>query len=328
MSKRTAFTFLVAAIAGEFVSAQSGALALSAVDQDGIPAQLPDVPEQPYYPDGYRALRLAAATVEQEGSEPAPQTGGPGTEAAPAGASAAARRRATEAAPTAGRTHAVPFTANRLPARPVPFFLIPCGWGPELTASEPAEAALEYTARRVAYVDHRLRAQGYPPGMFEGLIRDYEGSMLRLALAPPPSDGNAVSQLRLRLDPLDERLVRNLEARRIRQGGSLPPVTLRHGCITRDIPYAPSIVRTSPANGRVWFIPAFRFHVCSNTPNGPDPWNLEQCSGWREVHPDQESALVGRQKYQARWRDGATGRGDRTFEARGTRAVLVEVRRD
>jgi hypothetical protein len=335
---RTVVTFLKAAILCEFVIAYCPALAASVTHQDRIANSIPD---ETHYPEGYRALRLAADAIEQEELEQeqhALASSSPAVSERPVSRPPALSRRAAEAPPIA-RPSNLPLIARGVIGRRrlEPLDLFPCRWWLHVTpsTSEPADALLEYTARSVAYVDHRLRSYGYPPQIFEGPVGEYERAMLTLALEAPAHagerpDGNALPWLTSRVDPLEERLINSLEAGRIRQELNLPIIAHPDNiCAVNSMrPHARSYVRAIPADGRVWVIPVFYFYVCRNTVNIPDPWSIDRCRWWREVHPDEASLLVGRQKYQARWRDGAVSRGERTFEDFDGEPVVVHVRRD
>lgn len=315
----------------------SGAAAAAPVDPEAVLAAIRD---EAYYPEGYRELRAAAAILELEAAAPpapAEPTGPrPGRRTrinrgefggiAPAAAATPQGRTSPAAQPPGQVIVGTVFQPNPEPAG---LLLVPCDWNPALTAADPAGELLEFVARRVAFIDHRLRTSPYPAYLFEDLVRDYERGLLALALEAParagdPDDGNGLYRLRGRIQPMDDRIVRELEQRRTAHSGALPAPMIAQPCVF-SARVAPADVRPLPPSGRAWFIPAIRFNVCRLTRNGPDPWSVASCPGWREVHAQQPIRLPGRQFYQARWPDGAR-RGDMTFETFGDDPVIVNLR--
>jgi hypothetical protein len=265
---------LLLACASVFVS--SSGLAQS--DRRQV-AQIPPVATaaaQPSYPEGYDDLRAAALIDARQQAAPAP--------------------------------------ANSLTAQPPDEFvaLYPCDWQLDIGATDAREAVLEETARRAAFLVYRLHGSGYPPAMFEGLLRDHENQMLALAARVRPGPrGDALAQFRMQVRGADEVLVTNFEARRRRGHPEMRPLFLADPCIASGRPSRYRLV-TRPANGRAWVVSNFAYYVCQR--RAPDPWDVAACPGWREVHGDEVGAFSGRHKVQARWPDGRVNRSERTFE--------------
>jgi hypothetical protein len=280
----------------------------------------------------YRDLRSAASAIEEEEAQSA--NGANAAAASPANVAGAApvarRRRGLEASavggtPVAGATEAVLAAAE--PAEPELLYLLPCSWDPELTSSDPMERALEYVARRAAYIEHNFRGSNHPPELWTGALRAYENQALARAAAfhmprggAPAPDADA--QFRRSMEALEQGFAATLEERRIRSGTQAARVSIAPPCINA-IRASPYLIGTAPANGRVWLISAFRFHLCQA--RRLDPWNLEACDYWREVHSDQPATLAGRFRVQARWPGGTNSRGDRSFEYSGENPVRIRV---
>lgn len=80
----------------------------------------------------------------------------------------------------------------------------------------------------------------------------------------------------------------------------------------------------SPANGRLWLINAFAFKVCER--KVPNPWDHRAC-GWNEFATGEKSAFTGRYMYEARWPGGAVRRGAKLLEETYRNAAIV-IRRN
>ena len=103
-------------------------------------------------------------------------------------------------------------------------------------------------------------------------------------------------------------LALEMEKRRARLQPDKPRIAVEGGCGAAELAFQ---IRAAPSDGKVWLIPAFSFHVCMTKVR--DPWDLRACR-WNEVDPDNATMASGRYMYQARWPDGKTARGARVFE--------------
>jgi hypothetical protein len=312
--------------------------AAAAPTADEMEAAIAAIPEQQHYPDGYREMRAAAGLFEREAAPrpqaPTPPHGGTSTDA---------RERVRVAAPQGGGTAtrneqggqivqilqslllprtAATATAESGTSEPAPqLYLSACHWSPDLDSADPREAAIELTARRVAMVEQRLQAGGYPPYLFADLLLEYERQLLAHAGQTPAGGADeARAHMQGGMAEPDTRLIGELETRRSQNRGDLPRVSRRDSCYYAAVPgIAPAYVMTNPVGGRVWVISEFFFAVCRRD------WNVDRCRRWREVHADQAEALAGIYQIQAQWSDGATWTGERTFERAGREPRRVPI---
>jgi hypothetical protein len=186
---------------------------------------------------------------------------------------------------------------------------------------------LEALARRVAKQEHFL-SQLYPSEVYEQPLSDYERAALELALEMPPppdySDPNraenpAYDEWESKGWKLKERLANAIEERRRRLAPKARATIVGGECGAGEQPF---IVKTNPADGRVWLTTKFSFDLCRA--RKLDPWNVEACR-WTELSPEKESYLSGRYVYLAQWPGGGQRRGVRAFDGAMGEDKAVEV---
>jgi hypothetical protein len=184
------------------------------------------------------------------------------------------------------------------------------------TGGDPRQLELEGVAREIAKHRHYL-SQLYPPAVWEEPLRDYEKKSIELTLRmPPPPDWSDAErpenplydQWESQRWKLKEELAGALENNRQRLEPGEIPVTVGGECGAGEQPY---LVKTEPADGRLWVTTKFSFDLCRA--RKLDPWNTEACR-WTELSPTEPAYLAGRYVYQAQWRDGARRRGIRAFD--------------
>jgi hypothetical protein len=324
-----------------WLAAQVAPAAPQATGPEAVAAWRASIPDQAYYPPGYRDLRIAAAVQV-----------------------AAFPRDPDRVA------------SNDMDGSPVGYDVIDCNaeyvdsaaMGPE--AAEQSEIALE-----VERIRAELRGLGYRSEIYEEPLRAYERESLaalpaavaeRLATdaamaeaaridaeltdaaqaetapappeaAPEPTEAEraaieavmaeaaaaveaaaAAAESQPYVEPTEAemaasygpigKLALEMERRRARLQPGKPRIFVEGGCGAGESEF---VIRTVPANGKVWIANAFAFHVCMTKVR--DPWDLRACR-WTEVDPDNATMASGRYMYQARWPDGKTARGARVFE--------------
>lgn len=188
--------------------------------------------------------------------------------------------------------------------------------------------ALEALARRIAKHEHYL-SQLYPAAVYAAALSDYERRAIEHhSLEPPPRppEGDYESAVYLEYQEWDSRdwklkeeLAKSIEARRKELAPNAMAVEPGGGCGAGEQPY---LVKTQPANGRLWVATKFAFDLCRA--RKLDPWDTDSCR-WTELAPDKEAFLSGRYAYQARWPDGKQARGVRAFDGAPSQEGTVEV---
>ena len=250
------------------------------------------VPEQPWYPKGYRDLRIAAA------------------------GEIATFPRDPQDLMRSGEYNLLPCN-DKFPDNALHLAL-------ELAVREEYAAV----ALDVSRIRAEMRSLGYPADVFEQPLLDFERSRLGEALVNPMEPPSGI----VRIDPLVEQrrtaalieLAEVLEARRQAQQSGRP--IIYHSCpypvtsysFLERVPEPVSergpddvAVVISPPNGRLWLINGFKFRVCER--KGSDPWNHIAC-GWEEYWAGDGSHSSGRYIYEVRWPDGTVRRGARIIE--------------
>lgn len=184
------------------------------------------------------------------------------------------------------------------------------------TGGDPTQLALEALAREIAKREHYL-SELYSPAVYQEPLRDYERKSIKhLSKAPPPPKGDDVespeyqrySEWASQGEKLMEALAVELEKRRQRLEPNSIPVSVGGGCGAGEVAY---LVKTEPADGRLWITTKFSFDLCRA--RKLDPWNTGACR-WTELSPTEPAYLSGRYVYQARWRNGKRQSGIRSFD--------------
>ncbi|HMO76210.1 MAG TPA: hypothetical protein PKD48_12795, partial [Sphingopyxis sp.] len=260
--------------------APAQALAEEIPDAAAMRALEAAVPPQPWYPEGYYDLRIAAEA--QVAEYPRPQA-------------------ALLAAPSGGST--------------LYFDLIACGT--ERVAADAADpAALRYGD--VALETARLRSEfarlDYPADVYAEPLLAYEKASLERADGASGPDSPlaalaaAAEAKRARIAPaLAPVIARGLcEMVRIeRQARERESAYEMMGAAPRR----PTVmVGTEPAGGEILLVNAFAFKVC--TRKTPDPWDRFACK-WNEIQAGAGQPLSGRYVYQVKWPDGTVRKGTR-----------------
>ena len=118
-----------------------------------------------------------------------------------------------------------------------------------------------------------------------------------------------------------EKLAAAMERRRKRLQPGKPQIYMEGGCGGGESAFS---VALSPPDGRLWLINAFAFKVCER--KRPDPWDHVAC-GWNEFASGDKSVFSGRYMYEARWPDGTVRRGAKVLEDTEEAGEIV-IRRD
>jgi hypothetical protein len=289
----------------------SAAPKATAPGPDAVSAYGASIPDRPYYPPGYRDLRIAAAAQVATFPRTMDYMVSMDLDGKP------------------GAYDVIDCNAEHFDTREV---------GPDVAVQ--SELALE-----IARIGGELRRLGYRAEIFEEPLLAYEREALaglpasiaeRAADNPPMGEAGTESG---QAEPLPEPapepsaaetdsgqyrdmteaelaathgpiglLALEMDKRRARLQPDKAPIIVEGGCGAGEAAF---LIRAAPANGKVWIVNAFAFHVCMT--KVPDPWDLRACR-WTEVDPDNATMASGRYMYQARWPDGKTSRGARVFE--------------
>ena len=118
-----------------------------------------------------------------------------------------------------------------------------------------------------------------------------------------------------------DELAAKMEAIRARLQPNKPRIMSEGGCGGGESEFT---VELSPPDGRLWLINAFAFKVCER--RLPDPWNHIACS-WNEYTTGEKTAASGRYIYEARWPDGTVRRGAKLLEETEDGGAIV-IRRN
>lgn len=204
------------------------------------------------------------------------------------------------------------------------FDLINCREDSDLVELRPVSGeieAMELLARRSVMIEYLLNEAGYLAKIIDAPMREYQKRMLAYI-----NDNKNIDDPILPAyydewfgDPepdVDDRPTRELAQLALRLDESrkkyqpkLPPVEVRGECGAGEQPF---IIKSNPEGARIWFATHFAYNLC-NIRYG-DGWDRNRCDRWTEMDPKVPSALSGTYKYQARWPNGKTGRGDRILD--------------
>ncbi|HYJ83244.1 MAG TPA: hypothetical protein VEW26_10430 [Allosphingosinicella sp.] len=193
---------------------------------------------------------------------------------------------------------------------------------PELRPPPGKAGLVESTARQIAFLDLNFSRSGYSPEVYGGPLRDFEAWMLKSILEGGAAGSDASPSIEDR-DALS-RLAAQVESNRAELQPNLPKVVALGECGAGESDF---IFKLQPVDGKAWVVNRFGFEVCKA--KGLDPWDRDRCKRWDEVDPDRPMALAGTYVYQARWRNGAVGRGTKRLEpGDGETAAVVTIRPD
>jgi hypothetical protein len=183
---------------------------------------------------------------------------------------------------------------------------------PEVRAPAGKAGSVEALARRIAFLDLNFSGAGYRREVYEGPLRAYEDWSLAAIIQgkEPQRFDDRPGLWDSAHDQAQLRLAAQVEAIRAKLQPGLPKVVLEGGCGAGGTSY---LIKTQPADGRVWLVTRFGFKTCQAM--GVDPWDRQKCNRWDEVDPDQPMALSGTYVYQASWRNGARGKGEKRLES-------------
>lgn len=187
---------------------------------------------------------------------------------------------------------------------------------------EQARAGLALEVSRIGF---ELKGLGYPADIYERPLRDYERELLAAAgSGTARSAFEAQLNFEQRHDTALAQLAAELERRRqgaqsgrpiVVQSCPSPPVTINwDGGLPPRVPERGGedvAIVISPPSGRLWLINGFAFRLCERKQR--DPWNHVAC-GWSEYLTDDGAHLSGRYIYEVRWPDGTVQRGARILE--------------
>lgn len=271
-------------LAATFAVSLSG-IAFAQPAEPDIAAIERSIPEQPWYPAGYRDLRIAAeihwrSRVEPE-PPPQPDTDMP-----------------DEAYEEYPEEEPDPDYVRR-------FDVISCWADSALpTAAEmmsPLDDDFVLLALDVADVRVRLQDEGYPAAMYEDDLLQSERQALKKL--PIPDDAEEYGS------GFDfTKFAAILEKKRRKLAPGKIEIMADGGCGAGEAGFN---VRMVPASGRLWLISAFAFRVCER--KARDPWTLTACR-WTEYGSGDEVTASGRYVYQVRWPDGTVQRGTRELQ--------------
>jgi hypothetical protein len=269
----------------------AGLLSLALVPAETVAQQPPGIPDQSWYPEGYRDLRIAAALqaetfpreedlmVVEDFDDPSVKT------------------------------------YDLIDCDP--FYDVPEGL--DEAEAERVQLALDMSKMRAEFA--RL---GYPLEVYDQPLLDYERWILTgtapgwarrlLALMDKYPEGEiegfqgTEEEGHLLGTGMLGALKDELEERRKRLGPRLPHFVVEGGCGAGEEEFE---IRLVPANGELWLINAFAFRVCER--KVADPWNHRAC-GWSQYAAGDTTFASGRYMFEARWPDGTVQRGARVLE--------------
>jgi hypothetical protein len=270
----------------------AGLLSLALASAEAAAQPAPAIPDQSWYPEGYRDLRIAAALQAQ----------------------------------TFPRAEDLMVVEDFDDPRARTYDLIDCDpfydvpEGLDEAEAERVQLALDMSKMRA-----ELARIGYPREVYDQPLLDYERWMLT-GVAPawarrllglmdkyPEGEiegfaGSEEEGLLLGNGTLGA-LKDELEARRTRLSPRLPRFVVEGGCGAGEEEFE---IRLVPANGELWLINAFAFRVCER--KVADPWNHRAC-GWTQYAAGDTTFASGRYMFEARWPDGTVRRGARVLQA-------------
>lgn len=269
------------------------------------PAAAATVPDQPWYPPGYRDLRIAAAETMR-------------------------------IFPRDPRSILTDF-GDRGDHSFKTYDVIDCNLGydlpdnPDWRAAQRALLALDIARMRT-----ELAKLGYAPKVYDAALLAHERAALtqiRQATPPPPvnsasdaaaSDEPAAAETEDAYDATfwgHAALAKRMEAQRKRLQPNKPRIIMEGGCGGGEGEFT---VALAPANGRLWLVNAFAFKVCER--KRPDAWDHRAC-GWNEYASGDKTIASGRYMYEARWPDGMVRRGAKILDETADGGAIV-IRRN
>lgn len=189
-----------------------------------------DIPNQSWYPEGYRDLKAAAASQH---------------EAFPPGSGA------IEDWDNPGKSS---------------YDVIDCSFGyydvpAEMEEKERNLAALSIEVSRLRT---QLRLIGYPAQIYEQPLLDFERGEVQ-AIIGAPADADPDAHSTRQWESLAT-LAAGMERRRAKLSPELPRIYSEGGCGAAESEFA---IRMIPANGELWLINAFAFRVCERRVANP-----------------------------------------------------------
>jgi hypothetical protein len=183
---------------------------------------------------------------------------------------------------------------------------------PEVRAPAGRAGSVETLARRIAFLELNFAAAGYRREVYKAPLAAYEDWSLAAIVQgeEPLGNGDAPGLSGPAHEQAQLRFATQVEANRSKLQPTLPRVVVEGGCGAGGTSY---LIKTQPAGGRVWLVTRFGFNACRAM--GLEPWDREKCNRWYEADPDQPMSLSGTYVYQASWRNGARGRGEKRLES-------------
>lgn len=282
-----------------------------------VAAKAPQVPaavsDQPWYPPGYRDLRIAAESMMR----------------------------------TFPRDPGIVLWEDWNNPRKRTYDVIDCMLGYDLPENSDWQIHLrERLALDVARMRTELARLGYRPQVYEAALLAHERAALAhfpaLRKPPPPVDYEALPDDASLLDaPASDdsaselegeddtyhqfwglkELAATLEANRQRLQPTKPQIIMQGGCGAGEVEFN---VALAPPTGRLWLLNAFAFKVCER--KVADPWNHQAC-GWSEFASGDTTIASGRYMYEARWPDGTVRRGAKVLQETEDGSTIV-IRRN
>lgn len=199
-------------------------------------------------------------------------------------------------------------------------------------AADPVTTRYGDVAMEIAQLRSEFERMGFPLAVYDEPLRIYERALIDEARAKPlaeeADDNTAAPQNEEEYDyekaPYSV-FAKAVEANRQRLAPKLPVVIADGGCGDGGLDQQ-TIIRTVPPSGEVLLVNAFAFKVC--TRKLKNPWDRFACR-WNEVETGKATDLSGRYVYQVRWPDGTVKRGTREIypEFEATEPNIVTIRK-
>ena len=274
-----------------------------ATSKPAPPATLEPVPDQPWYPPGYRDLRIAAEGTMQ----------------------AFPRDLDWVMSPDWDNPHKKTYD------------VIDCNLGYDLeAATDNQEGWRQLLALDVARMRTEFHKLGYRQAVYDQPLLDHERTSLAFFAEAKPrplpvetvgdQDGAEPTAQDDETEYYDswwglDTLAEKLEANRKRLQPNKPRIIMEGGCGAGEAEFT---VELSPPTGHLWLINAFAFKVCER--KVPNPWDHGACS-WGEFESGEKTTASGRYMYEARWPDGTVRRGAKDLHETEDGAAIV-IRRN
>jgi hypothetical protein len=279
MIKRTAATLL--ALASPVAAAAQDVVADEAAKMAALAAA---TPAQPWYPDGYYDIRVAAEAQVAEFPRPAT---------------------------------ALPETSERS------YNLVACD-AERTGFDMPDPLLLRYgnVALETARLRAELGRLNYPPSITAAPLLAFERQRIDAA-DDKSTDGDPYDLLADTLEAARIKLQPGLSPVFAFHECTPPPTAgpSRPRPAAARPRAAPSVVfGTQPATGTVLMISAFAFKLCVR--KQPDPWDQLACR-WNEIETGVAKSMSGRFVYQVRWPDGVERKGTREIMPTSSRTPVT-----